>query len=809
MSDPLPNAGESSTAQSELPAPSDAPAEASSSTGTAAASTTTVNIAQPDSNRVRYLRACDRCRMRKVKCDNNMPCSRCTSENQACTFEGGPSALLSSVSSQGGEQGGARKRKPRRKSSRSPSKSPERKKRQGKRDERVHRLSPMSILGSTHTSHWFSSGEGVMRFAGSTSGMPVLENARRLLQSNKHAPSPQTPNEPAWNYLSRLLQGDAGSPVKSTSKLKAEDEDEDEYFPGRASDEQNTTPAYDIFMAVTAVIPQDLLATLVQIFFQVVHPSWPIIHARTFFRELDGWSDPAFGALLLSMCMLASRYSSDPRVLANPSDPTSGGMHYHPLFQQLLAIEHRNRMYEISALFYASQFFCTNNVPRPLAISYFSTAFSYCVDAGYHRDLPEHVPVDSVEREMRKRITWCIFCWDKQLSALFGRYVWLPLIDVSCEIPEPYENVPEDAHLQPAILDAKYIEIFNAHIGISAVLTLTLRAVIHRPVFPQTKFLDQLSDKMWGDQNDEQGLKEVERQVEKWRAQLPPSLKGRDLESRQKSALYSVAEEQVAGTEMLVQILVAGRRLQLAQAANQPDRAFRPPIVAASKQLINSYVQLGASQLLRHCDMLVAYNILVAGRLLIACYVGAKHAGEIALQQEAQRVIQAASLLLHMMVVSLPIALGAAEVLDETCRVCGVPITKPAWSMIEDAMGSKSAWYRSVSTKTARSPSASQANAPPTIPAPQQARANETPAQPSSSLPHSINHMGQPPVPIIFDSEALHHQFVTGGNGEMPNSSTVGQTINIQNKASDLDLSQIDDSDLSWLFPGTQMWHTS
>ena len=35
-------------------------------------------------------------------------------------------------------------------------------------------VSPMSILGSTHTSHWFSSGEGVMRFSGSTSGMPIL-----------------------------------------------------------------------------------------------------------------------------------------------------------------------------------------------------------------------------------------------------------------------------------------------------------------------------------------------------------------------------------------------------------------------------------------------------------------------------------------------------------------------------------------------------------------------------------------------------------------------------------------------------------
>jgi hypothetical protein len=83
----------------------------------------------------------------------------------------------------------------------------------------------------------------------------------------------------------------------------------------------------------------------------------------------------------------------------------------------------------------------------------------------------------------------------------------------------------------------------------------------------------------------------------------------------------------------------------------------------------------------------------VTGRLLIACYVGAKHAGELAVQQEAQRVIQAASLLLHMMVVSMPIALGAAEVLDETCRGESMPrplLTPSMWlahyetSMVHD-----------------------------------------------------------------------------------------------------------------------------
>ena len=68
-----------------------------------------------------------------------MPCSRCTAENRACTFDGGPSALLSSVSSGTGDAAGQRKRKPRRKSSRSPSRSPERKRRPGKREEQFHR----------------------------------------------------------------------------------------------------------------------------------------------------------------------------------------------------------------------------------------------------------------------------------------------------------------------------------------------------------------------------------------------------------------------------------------------------------------------------------------------------------------------------------------------------------------------------------------------------------------------------------------------------------------------------------------------
>lgn len=42
-------------------------------------------------------------------------------------------------------------------------------------------------------------------------------------------------------------------------------------------------------------------------------------------------------------------------------------------------------MHDVAALFFAAQFFCVDNVPRPQALAYFGTAFAYCIDAGFHR----------------------------------------------------------------------------------------------------------------------------------------------------------------------------------------------------------------------------------------------------------------------------------------------------------------------------------------------------------------------------------------------------------------------------------------
>lgn len=39
-----------------------------------------------DAIRKRVCKACDRCRLKKSKCDGATPCSRCTADNAICVF---------------------------------------------------------------------------------------------------------------------------------------------------------------------------------------------------------------------------------------------------------------------------------------------------------------------------------------------------------------------------------------------------------------------------------------------------------------------------------------------------------------------------------------------------------------------------------------------------------------------------------------------------------------------------------------------------------------------------------------------------
>ncbi|OCF32122.1 hypothetical protein I316_06278 [Kwoniella heveanensis BCC8398] len=507
-----------------------------------------------------------------------------------------------------------------------------------------------------------------------------LEARRSMLNMKRTQNNNSSVQDPTWEYLSRLLE--ISNPHVSDSTLSSTVDDQ--FFPGRTQNVQgDNAPTSSAYQSVMNNIPRDLLVSLLNLFFKNIHPSWPVLHADYVFARLDSWGDATFGAMIVAMCMLASRYSIDPRVLQDQTDRRSAGMLYVPLFETLLSGGYRNDVYEVAALFFASLFFCTDNIPQPRALKYFATAYAFCIDAGFHRDLPMSCPVEPHEREMRNRIAWALYCYDKFLSTICGRHPWLPLGDIDCDIPQHYPALSGLAS-HSTLPDAQHTETFNGLIGVSAVLNYALKAVCHRPLYPNSPFLDQLAMRMAKQNTDEEALDEVIDHLGTWKRQLP-----------NRSGRVSVAGEQIATTELVVRLLVSARRLQLAQANNDMNvHQYRPPVVSVAKELINVYVQLGAHNCLHQCSSLDAYKLLLAARLLIACHLGADTAHDEGLKSQCQSALHAAALLLQMLVAMNPVVLGSAEVLFETCRVYQVDIGVPdGFNLFDSPIGSKP-WYQ-------------------------------------------------------------------------------------------------------------------
>lgn len=89
--------------------------------------------------------------------------------------------------------------------------------------------------------------------------------------------------------------------------------------------------------------------------------------------------------------------------------------------------------------------------------------------------------------------------------------------------------------------------------------------------------------------------------------ELPEQLRSRQLSDRTQSPWHSVASENLAGVEQLIELLLGARRLQLALAPGSTgspgQAALCQPLVAVSKDMVASMIHLGASNLLWQVDM--------------------------------------------------------------------------------------------------------------------------------------------------------------------------------------------------------------
>ncbi|KAK0432974.1 fungal-specific transcription factor domain-containing protein [Desarmillaria tabescens] len=228
----------------------------------------------------------------------------------------------------------------------------------------------------------------------------------------------------------------------------------------------------------------DLIMNLVAIYFGTINPILPILHRPTFTKDVANGlhlRDEKFGAVLLHVLHIASRYSDDPRVLADPSSRLSAGWRF--LVQARLfkkAVLAPPSLYEIQQAALGVICSMATSVPQ-FSWTVIGLGLRAAVEIGLHRQKPKgHKP--TVDDELKKRSFWALVTFDRLLSLYLGRpitiqeeeYVVL-LLPVECD--DEYWDIGPNGEVhfcQPADKPSK-ISYFNAQIRLGGIMSVVAR----------------------------------------------------------------------------------------------------------------------------------------------------------------------------------------------------------------------------------------------------------------------------------------------------------------------------------------------
>lgn len=348
--------------------------------------------------------------------------------------------------------------------------------------------------------------------AGASSGFPLLEiltasNAvvspgpESALSDNFSQPKPfgavsdtplstvdghrQIDHSPSGTGLSQPRDASAPRSI-SPSRKKQE-----RFFPDRKPRPHQTLNPEASWKVITGVIPPDLMDTLVRCYLSTSHLLWPFLHVPSFLRDYANpqqWGEPGFACFIVTVCTLSSRHVDDPRVRANPQDPSTAGKQYFELFKRLRDLPSADRptLYSIQAAFLAAVYaFGLGNLSKAFALQ--AESITLCLDGGLHRSVDGYDHFDAVEKETRKRTFWSIYSWDKQSAgmlkfielnqsschlALFGRPPIIHLRD--CDVTEPAvvddENLTDDGIKEQVDGDKSRMCAFVAAIRLHVIL---------------------------------------------------------------------------------------------------------------------------------------------------------------------------------------------------------------------------------------------------------------------------------------------------------------------------------------------------
>ncbi|KAJ3880498.1 fungal-specific transcription factor domain-containing protein [Lentinula edodes] len=383
----------------------------------------------------------------------------------------------------------------------------------------------------------------------------------------------------------------------------------------------------------------DLMVSLISLYFAEVNIFLPILHAPSFNQCVAQglhFHDHDFGTTLLLVCAVASRYSNDPRVFADPTSQLSCGWRYFEQVQMM-----RRSVIEVATV-YELQFYCLATIYM-FGTSSPSSSWVLCAagirfaeELGVHRRQPEGYKWTSLD-EQKRRAFWVLVSLDRLTSGFFGRPSAIRDEDFDCDLPlecddEYWENpqYPESSFKQPADKPS-IISCFNSHLRLCEILAFALRTLYSTK---KSKLLLGLVGEEW----EQKILRELDSALNKWFMTVPEHLRWNPMQPnpvffRQSVFLYTMYYN--------VQIQSHRPFLQKASQSSFHSLAICTNAARFTIHILDAHVSRGIIGLPQ-----ILYGAFISAMVIVLNLWGSKRAG---IMIDHEREIENAKIIMNML----------------------------------------------------------------------------------------------------------------------------------------------------------------
>ncbi|PFH53811.1 hypothetical protein AMATHDRAFT_54332 [Amanita thiersii Skay4041] len=270
----------------------------------------------------------------------------------------------------------------------------------------------------------------------------------------------------------------------------------------------------------------DLIYHLMHLYFDHVNIYFPLLHRPTFQQLVSEGlhlRDTSFGATLLMVCAVASRYSDDPQVIL-PEDAPSRLSAGWKFFEQVPVL--RNYFIDKITL-YDVQYYCLaviyvlgSGIPHA-AWNVLGLGIRFAQERGMHRRRGAGQSV-SVEDELSKRAFWCLVSMDRMMSTFSGRPCAIQEEDFDIDLPTECDDEYWEIHdtivtfRQPKGRPSR-VSAFVAQLKLCEILAFALRTLYSTK---KSKILSGLVGSQW----EQRIVGELDSAMNNWKDSLPEHL---------------------------------------------------------------------------------------------------------------------------------------------------------------------------------------------------------------------------------------------------------------------------------------------